>query len=360
MTRRAALLFEPLPIARLGVRRNDDVVVVGTDFSTFGFILEEFVSLGTNTIAIPASFPERSALSSSPPLLSQRIEIVDDTKEIESVNRLLHPLMSEMEISIDDHTGDLARPPNLSRRLFSTFLQIRRDLKCMALGLNKSLQIELYPNTARRSARRLRQISRKPNVRALLASLEGFFSYYEELEFNAVTPPKNTPQAMISLFDRLVNDPKYVEYCDSIATLPTPHLRSGALSRVRSVSRAIASSNIATSGWNYVTKLIMVGTGVPIPDSNILSTFVSNKTLPTIVDLLDARQHALQMWLSSCDLDVPYNRSGNPFPQGEVDWLAPVSSLSASHPGQAYLSLGTAGELGRQLQAFMNGRTSNT
>ena len=113
-----SLLFEPLPIARIGVRRNDDEVVMGTDFSTFGYMLEEFISLGTHQIAIPRSFPEISAISFAPQLLKQRIAIIDDGLEIESTDRLLRPLMTELDIALDDETGDLKKPTDLPLELF--------------------------------------------------------------------------------------------------------------------------------------------------------------------------------------------------------------------------------------------------
>ncbi len=358
MTKGATVLFEPLPIARLGVRRNDDEVVMGTDFSTFGYILEEFVSLGTHKIAIPNSFPEVSSLSSAPPLLSQRITIVDDTVEIEAANRLLHPVMTELEIAVDDETGDLKKPTGLPLRLYSAFQQTRRDIKCMALGLNKSVQIELYPDTAQTSVRTLRETIQEPDARAILASLEGFFSYYKEIKFEAVTPPAGVPPAMISLFDRLVNDPQYVEYSEAIATLSDPHLRNMALARLRTLGRAIVSSNVVTSGWNYIAKVIKVWTGVPLPESNILSVLVSNKALPTIVNFRHARQDALKMWMSSRKHDVPYNRSGSPFPTGNVDWLPPLHSVKASLPGETYGTLGTVGELLERLRVFEQSRTT--
>ena len=67
------VLFEPLPIGRLGVRREDEEVIVGTDFSTFAYMLEEFVSIAAIEIAIPSSFPEVAALSDAPELLKPRL-----------------------------------------------------------------------------------------------------------------------------------------------------------------------------------------------------------------------------------------------------------------------------------------------
>ena len=359
MVKGPTLLFEPLPIARLGVRRDDDEVVMGTDFSSFGYVLEEFIALGIHKIAIPKSFPEMYALSSAPALLKQRISIIDDAVEVESADRLLHPIMNELQIEFDNETGYLKKPPYLTEKLFSAFRKTRRNILCMTLGLNNSVQIELDIGTARASTRALRECTRRPISRAILASIEGFFSYYEEVEFSAFTPPKNAPKAMVALFDRLMNDPQYTEYSEAVAMLSGVRQRSHALSRIREVGRAIASSEFAARGWNYVAKVINVWTGVPIPDSNTLSGLVSDKALPTIIDLQQARQRALGMWTSSADHDVPFNRSGSPLSKGVVDWLPPLDSMSAPRPGGTYHLLGTAGELLEQLEALMERRTTS-
>ena len=355
----ATLLFEPLPIARLGVRRDNDAVILGADFSSFGFILEEFVSLGVHKIAIPESFPEISALSSAPPLLKSRIDIIDDTHEINLADRLLLPLMNELKIEVIDDTGNLKKPPDLSIGLFSAFRQIRHDTKSLALGFNKSVQIELDPNLARSASRALRQATQQPESGAILASIEGLLSYYNEIEFDAVTPPSSAPPAMISLFDRLMNDPLYSEYSEAISTLGRVQNRQSALSRVRTAGRALSSSNLVGKGWNFVARVVNVCAGVPLPKSNTLSILVSNRSFPTVVGLRQARQRALEMWMSSADHTVPYNRSGTPYSNDEVDWLPPLKSISAPQPGESYLRLGNVGELRDQLQAFEKGRSAS-
>ena len=351
----ATLLFEPLPIARLGVRRDNDAVVNATDFSSFGFILEEFVSLGVHKIAIPKSFPETAALSSAPQLLNSRIDIIDDTHEIKLADRLLLPLKNEMKIEIIDDTGNLKKPPNLSRELFSAFRRIRHDTKNLALGFNKSVQIELNPNSAKSASRTLRQATQNPESRTIFASIEGLLSYYNEIKFNAVAPPVSAPAAMISLFDRLMNDPQYSEYSEAVWMLGSAKNMQSALSRVRTAGQALSSSDSICKGWNFVSKVVNVCTSVPIPDSKFLSIFVSKRSFPTVVDLRQARQRALEMWRSSADHTVPYNRSGTPFPKNEVDWLPPLNSMSAPQPGEGYLHIGSVGELRNQLEAFKKG-----
>lgn len=352
----STLLFEPLPIARLGVRRDDDAVVVGTDFSSFGYLLEEFVSLGVLKIAIPKSFPETSALNSAPKILRQRISIIDDDSEIESIRRILNPLMRELEIGLDEKTGELKKPRGLSRQVFLALQKTRRDLECMALGHNHSIHIDLDPDTARTSARMLREVARGPTSRAILASFEGILSCYEKIEFKAVTPPVDVPSTMVSLFDDLVNNPQYVEYSEAVAKLGIIRHRSHALSRIRALGHAIAASNRIVSSWDYVAKVINAWSGMPIPQSATLSNLFSIKSLPTTVNLQPARERALKMWMASSNHNVPYNRFGYPLQRTNVNWLPPLNSASAPQSGATYQSLGTVGELLGRLRDFENAR----
>ena len=202
----------------------------------------------------------------------------------------------------------------------------------------------------------LREVARRPTSRAILASFEGVLSCYEKIGFEAVTPPVDLPEAMVSLFDDLVNDPQYVEYSEAVAELGIIHHRNRALSRIRALGRAIAASDRMVSSWNYVAKTINAWSGVPIPQSSTLSSLVSSKSLPTTVDLQPARERALKMWMTSADHNVPHNRSGYPFQSTDVDWLPPLNSASAPQSGATYLSLGTVGELLGRLQDFENAR----
>lgn len=353
------VLFEPLPIGRLGVRRDDEEVVLGTDFSSFAYMLEEFVSLAALKIAIPKSFPEVAALSEAPELLKRRITVIDDVAEIEAAERILYPLMKDLEISINSDTGELHKPRDLPRSVFSAVQRIRRDVKCLALGFNHSLHIDLDSKLAASSSRKLREHVQQPDARAILANLEGFFSYYEDLEFDSVTPPPDVPAGMITIFDRLLNDPQYLRLSETVASLSDPRHRRRALSEIRALGRAIMSSNVITTGWNYIAKIIKVWTGVPVPETNTLSILVSNKTLPPLVDLRAARERAVKMWMASAKHDVPCRRSGTPLTEDEVDWLPPCASLQASRPGDSKLSLGTVGELLEILQNFQEGRITS-
>ena len=54
----SGILYDSLPMMRLGVRNEDEQVVVAPDFSTFAYMIEGCITLATARIVIPASSPE--------------------------------------------------------------------------------------------------------------------------------------------------------------------------------------------------------------------------------------------------------------------------------------------------------------
>ena len=67
--RQSEILFDSLPMMRLGARNSTDEVIIAPDFSISAYMLEEYISLGVMGIAIPNSAPESKILSDLPLLL---------------------------------------------------------------------------------------------------------------------------------------------------------------------------------------------------------------------------------------------------------------------------------------------------
>jgi hypothetical protein len=65
----SGILYDSLPMMRLGVCHEDEQVVVVPDFSTFAYMLAEYITLATARIVIPASSPEAKRFAELPLLL---------------------------------------------------------------------------------------------------------------------------------------------------------------------------------------------------------------------------------------------------------------------------------------------------
>jgi hypothetical protein len=166
------ILYEPLPIGRLGIRRKDQTVIVAKDFSCFAYMLEEYISLGAVHIIIPSSSPEKATVEQMPALLRKRIKIVDDAKEVEAVERLLFTLRREFGITMKEGTGQLKFPKAIPKELIEKINKVHSDVKRLALGFNHKIQIGIGIKTSIAVLRTLRTKVRDSNSRIVLSQLE--------------------------------------------------------------------------------------------------------------------------------------------------------------------------------------------
>jgi len=143
------ILYETIPVARMGVRKNSDKVkfsnevVVATDYSCFAYMLEEYISYGVTSNVLPGSAPEIPFVKQLPELLTKRLKILDDQNEIEAVARILFGLRREFNIELDEENNSLSFPKDVSPTIRNRISQIHLDVKRLALGFNHGLNVEL-------------------------------------------------------------------------------------------------------------------------------------------------------------------------------------------------------------------------
>lgn len=346
---KSEVLYEPLPIARIGVQLDDHEVIVTNDFSCFAQMLEEYISFGVVQIVIPASSPEINTVEQMPSLLRKRIKILDDSKEVEAVERLLFNVRREFDVKFLDNLGQLEFPKHTPKDLIIQISRLHSDVKRLALGFNHGIQVEIDTQYSINVLRDLRMKIVDPTSRIVLAQLEALLNNYKDVNFDALILSNDTPQELISIFDRLVNDHKYLQYSDSIARLALPETRDQALVDLREFSRRTSSKEFIASGWNYLTKILKVWTGIPLPESKEIASLIHNKALPPLVNLKEARQRAIQMWRNSGNTNQPLRRDGLPITDKKILWVPPLNSMEVVEPGK-FTNFGTVGELLKALQ----------
>ena len=337
-------------------RKEDEEVIIAKDFSCFAHMLEEHISLGTVSIVIPKSAPEVTTFDQMPPLLRQRIRVVNDDNEIESVRRLLFNLRKEFNVKTSDDDEHLIYPKKTPRQLYTSINNTHADVKRMALGFNNGIQIEIDPKASIASFRYLREKSKDGQTRIVLAQLEALLKAYGNVGYEAPTPPKNcTPKELISVFDRLINDATYLEYSDSIVRLSAPTTREQALIELRELERGLRKNTFISTGWNYLSKVIKVWTGVPIPDSSAIANIIKGRTMPPLVNMKSARDQAVEIWKKSDLKDTPLRRDGKPVAEDEdIHWLPPFDSMEIYSPNKGPFKLGTVRELKKALDEASN------
>ena len=347
----SGVLYDSLPITRLGVRMDDEGVVLAPDFSTFAYMLEEYITLAVAKIVIPSSFPEASKLPDLPPLLRARVRIIDDSSEREAVSRLLHPLRSELDVKQRDPGSRLEFPKEMPSELRYRVDVVHQDLLRLATGFNHNLQVGIYPESSRYILSHLRKAVADVNARAILAQIEGILGLYGDLSFESPQPETVAAPELISLFDRLLSDPDYLQLSDAVSDLALPHKRNAALSRVREYGRKLVTNGVIAKGWNYAGKIVKAWTGAPIPEADTLLTLFCGKHFPMLVDLRQARKRAIDRWISSAKTCEPVSASGNAY-EG-FSWILPARPPSDWDGGDiSMMTFGTVSELIKELKGF--------
>ncbi|GHE71977.1 hypothetical protein [Roseivirga thermotolerans] len=347
------ILCEPLPIGRIGIENDTEEVVLTVDFSAFAYMLEEYVSFGAIKIVIPSSSPEIEALEKMPTLLRNRIAVIDDTKEIETVRRVLFEIRREFDASMNDSSNFIKVPKNTPRDLIRALDQLHSDVKKLSMGFNHGIQIGYNARTSMDSIRFLRSKVHNTTSRLVLAQLEGLLNQYENIEFPSISLPKaGAPIELINIFDQLINDDTYINYSNKITELTFAEKRESALRSLKELSRTIGSKNYISVGWDYLVKVIRVLSGVPIPESKAISAIVKGQGLPQLVNLSDAKSNALQIWKNSNNTNLPLRRDGQPIKGNNVTWLRPFDSIEVQSEDNRSLSFGKIGELKKALEEF--------
>jgi hypothetical protein len=355
--REIGILYESIPIARMGAVREhadqplgESEVFVCADFSCFAYMLEEYIGYGAVSIVMPASAPEASFIDDMPPLLRNRILRMDDATEVEASRRILFGLRQSLGIKLSD-SGKFVYPKDFPHDHRWRISKIHSDLRRLAFGFNHGVQIEINPQRSTGILRSIREIANNADDRAVLAQVEGLLGYYTDLGFDARTPNDRAPGALITTFDRLINDPLYLEYSKSISELSSPVTRQGALVSLRRMANTAKSKQALATGWDFLTKVIKVWTGVPLPESKEIGAFVKGRNLPPLIDMTEARQRAVETWRNSDRTNKPLRRSDPVLSGANVRWLPPLPSMKIGGPNEAGSVLGSVAELLAALEA---------
>ena len=347
----SGILYDSLPMMRLGVCSEDEQVVVVPDFSTFAYMLEEYITLAAARIVIPASSPEAKRLADLPLLLQKRVTMIDDAPEREAVSRLLYPVRAELGVQETDDGKQLRFPKGMPHEAEHRITVVHRFLFRLAAGFNHGVQVGISPEDTRNVLRNLRGELHNENARAILAQMEGILAAYGKVTFESPHPNVTAPRELIALFDRLLNDPDYLQLSGAVSDLALPQKRRAALSRVRDCGRKLVTNGLVTKGWNYAGNVVKAWTGVPVPEADALLSLVSGQNFPILVDLRPARKRAIEAWLKSARTSQPISASGDDY-EG-LAWTLPASPPDGWDGGEiSMMSLGTVSELKRELERF--------
>ncbi len=352
----ATILFDPLPVGRIGIRRDTEEVVVASDFSTFAWMMEEFVSLGVSTICVGRSAPESGLLSQMPPLLRRRIRVTNDDKELQAAALIMEQIHEEVGCRLI--RGTLIFDRKIKPDLKSAVVRVQHDLYALAVGLNHEVQVAINAVKLLTALDCLRYSLRNERGRTVASQLSGVIGAYVPLRFDAPQIASGAPAEIVSIFDRLVNDESYVGFSSSVGSLIHTAGRRAALARIRSCVRRIVKSPPVQVIVDSISKLVKVGGATALPQASSLFSMFRVRALPMLVDLTDARSQTLKRWLATAGSAPPWSRAGRRLTSQTITWLSPLQSASAGEPGDAFVSMGRVGDLLESLTDYDRTRRS--
>jgi hypothetical protein len=339
------VLFEPIPIGRIGVAADTTKVIFANDYSCFGKMLEEYIGHGAVSIVIPSSSPESKNTNDMPMLLQNRIRVINDEQETEAIMRLFHGVCSEFGITTGADLLQLHFPREMPVDLKAAIQATLSNTRRLLISYNHQVQAEVNVELAITLYRKVRSAIVDPNTRMILAQLEGLLRHYEQAEYQALAPRSDSAQDLINMFDQLVNDPLYIKYSEACAQISLSSTRGRAISKLRELCRSISSKKYVGVVWDYATKVVKVWPGIHMPESKELAIFADSKQLPQFINLQSARLAAVQDWKSSGLSRSPLNRLGQPIGDKKVYWLPPFESMEVASPHSANSTLCKISEL---------------
>lgn len=339
------ILYEPLPVGRIGVNSEDQKVVIAKDYSCFAALLEEYVAHGAVSIVIPKSSPESKSIDEMPSLLRRRIKVVNDDREEDALERLFYGVRRELGITLSTDSRQLTFPKGMPREVSEALSNIHANTKRLMLAFNHEFQAEVDIERANQSYRFIREKIQDSNSRLVLAHLEGLLNHYEATKYDSYTPKGSTKIELINAFDSLANDSDYIQYSSAIQSLATPEKRSSTVIKLKELSRTISGKKIVGVSWDYLSKIVKVWTGIPIPESKELSVFTNEKPLPALISMQVAREKAVKNWLESSTTAQPLTRDGKFVSDDKIRWVPPMPSMKVYSPDDAMFSLGTVSQL---------------
>jgi hypothetical protein len=182
------------------------------DTSILLYLIEEYVRLGAVDIAVDP-YRYENALPTLPSSFRRRIVEIDHGDSTKAALQFIAPIAIEQNAKITGTNYGIEsieyREPKLADRTQGALVALASGLENLILGMRNGLQVAMDMDELRSSVRILFEVSRAPEARANLATIEQVLSTYRRHRVGAVKMISTAPERMVELFQDLVNDPLY-------------------------------------------------------------------------------------------------------------------------------------------------------
>lgn len=291
--------YARLMLPRVGVfreqRDSHRRVSYVNDTSILLYLIEEYVRLGAVDIAVDP-YRYENALPTLPAAFRRRIVEIDHGDSTKAALQFIAPIAIEQNAKI---TGtnygieSIQYRPELPDRNKSALSALAVGLENFIRGMRNGLQVAMDIDELRASVRILLEVSRVPEARANLATIEQVLSTYRLHRVGAVKMISTASERMVELFQDLVNDPLYRDLSRNV--LGMGQVGEAGISAIRTseVAKRLAEQNEALRFGNRSTS---------IPSANLhlsnsaASGYFDRRYFPPIVPFKKALAKAKANW----------------------------------------------------------------
>ncbi|MFY9293109.1 MAG: hypothetical protein WAP03_20810 [Methylorubrum rhodinum] len=280
MSRGASVILPPVLLFR---KEEDGIYASGALLPN---LLEQMVVAGATRIVITDSWRYKDTLPSIPSVYNNYICISnDECRAREIVIHIFDPIFNDIGIETDNGIGFRRINSNLEEEIFQDAVCSFCDLITFITAIFCKSQVQLDIDTMNRQLLNLLKHLGQPKARAQIACILPVFASYQKLEIDGlcINHSKN-----IDLADRLHEIIRSVEYqalSESRFNLGIGHTLSIVTSDIKQKIKNLLARRSAKSVLGYSSSIASAATGIPIPKSDLVESFLGENFLPPTVDL---------------------------------------------------------------------------
>jgi len=280
------------------------------DTGAFQFLAEEFISQGVLGIAIDPYSAFAEKLDEVAPVFRRRINVPDKGRKISSqALAVVRPMADELAVDlapmypyihgwIGPQLAALVNEKSPRRQtLLEDVFVLHGFCYHLLLGIKHGLQVDINLRRAWSAVHHLRAACKSQTARANLAFVQSLMSSYsvEYVGCLRALPQANSSE-LVDNFDEFLADELYRQISVERYRLGLPPVARKALLATRTLARRLIRKKLFARFFDYGTKAVSVGTGIPLPNSEIAGTIAQEAYLPPIVDLTEPISTARQAW----------------------------------------------------------------
>ena len=268
------------------------------DASSFPFMIEEIVSCGAIDIAILSHAFSVAALKRLPPILRQRIKIIDSDLRVAKTDRVIREPISHA-FGVKRRGVGITFEKKLPRDVEEALVYLEFSWYHFLVGLEYALQIDVDVNHLRQVLARLRAATRNLEARAVLATFSGVLATYQSSNVGAVTMLPSNAIQLAETFQRLIEDETYRSLSRQFHAMGFPQRLVAGAERIAVLTKRLVRKTAFKNVLNIGSIAVTAATQTPLPESDLGERLLRKRYLPPIVSLSPAMNRARQAWLVS-------------------------------------------------------------